>query len=80
MNYKNITKPLKTGWRYLKSSKTLLFNFVLGLSGAIEAYSGFLRGLFETDQAFGIFMVAVAAAGSILRFVTTKPLSEKGDI
>jgi len=70
-------KKIKKIIKYIKNSKTLIFNFVLGVSGAIEAYSGFLRGLFNNDQAFGVFMVVVASIGSYLRFVTTKPLGEK---
>ena len=68
---------LRIGWRYIRASKTLLFNFALGLAGGIEAYSGFLRGLFHNDEAFGIFMVMIASIGAVLRFVTTTPLREK---
>jgi hypothetical protein len=72
-----ITNFFKTGWQYIRASKTLLFNFALGLAGGIEAYSGFLRGLFESDQAFGMFMVAIATTGEVLRFVTTQSLRSK---
>lgn len=78
-----IHKPFVSVYRYLKASKTLLFNFVLGLAGALEAYSGFLRNMFESDQAFGMFMVSVATIGAVLRFVTTQSVAanlEKGDV
>jgi len=74
---------IKISWGYLKSSKTLIFNFVLGLAGALEAYSGFLRGLFPTEEVFGLFMVVVATIGAMLRFVTSRSLRSKvedGDI
>jgi len=69
--------PVKISWEYLSSSKTLIFNFILGLSGAIEAYSGFLRGMFTSDQAFGLFMVSIATVGTMLRFVTSRSLRSK---
>jgi len=72
-----IGKNIKIAWQYLVSSKTLIFNFILGLAGGIEAYSGFLRGLFTTEQQFGIFMVAIATTGTVLRFVTTESLRRK---
>ncbi len=78
--------PVKISWDYLKSSKTLIFNFILGLAGALEAYSGFLRGLFTSDEVFGLFMVAIATVGAMLRFVTSRSLhskvrrTEEGDI
>jgi len=72
-----VINPVKISWEYLKSSKTLIFNFVLGLAGAIEAYSGFLGGLFPTQEIFGMFMVSIATVGAMLRFVTSRPLSEK---
>jgi uncharacterized membrane protein YeaQ/YmgE (transglycosylase-associated protein family) len=69
--------PVKISWDYLKSSKTLIFNFILGLAGAIEAYSGFLRGLFLSDETFGVFMVVIATIGAMLRFVTSRSLRSK---
>lgn len=74
---KYILGPLKTSWRYLKSSKTLIFNFALGLVGALEAYSGFLRGLFPTEEVFGLFMVAIATVGTMLRLVTNRSVRSK---
>lgn len=58
-------------------SKTIIFNLIIGVSGSIEAYSGFLSGLFSTDSQFGVFMVVVASIGVFLRSITTTPLSEK---
>lgn len=72
-----IIGPVTISWSYLKSSKTLIFNFALGLVGATEAYSGFLRGMFTNDENFGLFMVLVASVGAVLRFVTDKPLASK---
>jgi uncharacterized membrane protein YeaQ/YmgE (transglycosylase-associated protein family) len=77
MFHNYIYGPIKISWEYLRSSKTLIFNFVLGLAGAIEAYSGFLRGLFTSDEAFGIFMVSIATVGAMLRFVTSRSLRSK---
>lgn len=74
---KYILEPIKTSYKYLKSSKTLIFNSVLGLAGAIQLYSGFLSGLFSSKETFGVFMVVVATVGTILRFVTNKSVKEK---
>ena len=74
-----IVKPIKILFKYLKASKTLVFNFILGMAGSIELYSGFLRGLFTTEQMFGVFMVITATVGSILRFITTESMKEKMD-
>lgn len=74
---KYILEPIKMSWRYLKASKTLIFNSLLAMAGAIQMYSGSLSGLFSSQGSFGIFMVAVATIGAILRFVTTKSVKEK---
>ncbi len=79
----HIVRPAKISWTYLKSSKSLIFNFILGLTGALEAYSGFLGGLFPSQEAFGLFMVGVATIGATLRLVTNRSVRSKiesGDI
>jgi len=65
-------KPLSE--KGLARSKTIIFNAVLGLIGALEAYSGFLQSMFEEEQFFGMFMVAVGTIGFILRTATTTPV------
>jgi len=72
-----LLKYIKTAFLYIRSSKTLMFNVVLGITGAIQLYSGFLRDFFESDKDFGLFMVLVATIGTILRAVTKEPLSQK---
>ena len=71
------TNGLKLFWIYCTSSRTLMFNFLLGLVGAIQLHSDALRGFFGSDKYFGLFMIIVAAVGSALRFVTTQPIDDK---
>jgi uncharacterized membrane protein YeaQ/YmgE (transglycosylase-associated protein family) len=73
----DIKKLVKKAWLYITSSKTIMFNVMIGAAGAIQLYSGLLRDLFKSDSDFGIFMVIVATIGTYLRVVTNKSLSEK---
>jgi len=74
-------EKIKSAWKttvlYLRASKTLVYNFIIGVAGAIEAYSGFLRGLFHSDAGFGIFMVVIAAIGTLLRLITSRSVRDK---
>lgn len=77
MSIGKILSPVVNTVKYIKSSKTLIFNTALATIGAINMYSDSLKGLFSNPAYFGLFMVIVATIGSALRFVTTKPLKEK---
>jgi len=70
-------KTARYYWRTLVSSKTLIFNMLLAMVGAIEVYSGVLQGFFSDPKYFGMFMVAISMFGAALRFVTTTSISTK---
>jgi O-antigen/teichoic acid export membrane protein len=62
--------------RKLLKSKTMIFNAALAVLGVLELHSAALQKLIGPEH-FGSFMLGLAIAGALLRFATTKPLSEK---
>ncbi len=57
-------------------SKTIIFNSLLGLIGAIESYSGFIQNIFSNQEMFGVFMIIIGTGGFILRTMTTAPIGD----
>jgi len=57
-------------------SKTMWFSAALGVLGALELQSAFLREMVGPEN-FGLVMMLISVATAVLRVVTTQPLSEK---
>lgn len=57
-------------------SKTMWFSAILGVLGALELQSSFLRELVGPEN-FGLVMLLISVATAVLRVVTTQSLSEK---
>mgnify|MGYP001596896430 CR=1 FL=1 len=57
-------------------SKTLMFNALIAVLGVLELHQAFVQQVVG-PQRFGLVMLGIAVVGTVLRVVTTQPLSEK---
>lgn len=65
--------------RILRRSKTLLTALMLSVFGVLQQYQADLAALLEDPADRTAFIVGVAVVMALLRGVTTKPLSDKGE-
>ena len=60
----------------MRHSKTMWFSLALVIFGALEAGFPYLQNIID-PQYYGVILVAIGIIVAILRFYTTKPMSDK---
>ncbi len=66
---------MKQWLQYLKKSKTLQFNLLVGIFGVLELNLNVLEPML--GEHYGIVFMIIAMINVVLRVVTTMPLKEK---